>query len=221
LVDLHTHTTFSDGELIPSELARRAQVKGLRYLAITDHGDMSNLDIIIPAMVKVAVQLNEALEGIQVIPGIELTHVPPEEIPSLIIEARGLGAKVVVVHGETIVEPVAPGTNRAAIDGGADILAHPGLLTEEEAAQAALRGVALEVSGRKGHSFTNGHVVRMAKKVGAVLVFNTDAHGPQDLMDTDMALRVLMGAGLDHEETLKVLFGGERLAKKLGGWQDG
>ncbi|RLD98934.1 MAG: PHP domain-containing protein, partial [Aquificota bacterium] len=26
MVDLHTHTTFSDGELIPSELVRRAQV---------------------------------------------------------------------------------------------------------------------------------------------------------------------------------------------------
>ena len=221
MVDLHTHTTFSDGELIPSELARRAQVKGLRYLAITDHGDMSNLDIIIPAMVKVAVQLNEALEGIQVIPGIELTHVPPGKIPSLIIEARGLGAKVVVVHGETIVEPVAPGTNRAAIEGGADILAHPGLLTEEEAAQAALKGVALEVSGRKGHSLTNGYVVRMAKKVGATLVFNTDAHGPQDLMDRNTALKVLMGAGLDYEESLEVIFEGEKLAKKLGGWQDG
>ncbi len=217
MVDLHTHTTFSDGELIPSELVRRAQVKGLRYLAITDHGDLSNLDIIIPAMVKVAAQLNETMEGIRVLPGIELTHVPPREIPFLVVEARGLGAKVVVVHGETIVEPVAPGTNRAAIDGGADILAHPGLLTEEEATQAALKGVALEVSGRKGHSFTNGHVVRMAKKVGAALVFNTDAHGPQDLMGRDMALRVLMGTGMDHEGALEVLFVGEKLAKKLGG----
>ncbi len=221
MVDLHTHTTFSDGVLIPSELCRRAQVKGLRYLGITDHGDCSNIEIIIPAMVRLAERLNETMGGLRVIPGIELTHVPPSDIPSLIAESRDLGAKVVVVHGETIVEPVAPGTNMAAIEGGADILAHPGLITEEEALEAAKRGVALELSGRKGHSFTNGHVVQMARRVGAVLVFNTDAHEPGDLMDRETALRVLMGAGMSREEALEVLEMGERLAKRLGGWQDG
>ena len=50
------------------------------------------------------------------------------------------------MHGETICEPVAPGTNRAAIEAGVDILAHPGLITEEEARLAASKGVLLEVS---------------------------------------------------------------------------
>jgi len=217
VVDLHTHTTFSDGDLIPSELVRRAQVRGVRYLGITDHGDLSNLEIIVPAMVRVAHQLNGVLEGIRVIPGIELTHVPPSEIPPMVEKARALGAQVVVVHGETLVEPVAPGTNEAAIEGGADILAHPGLITEREVSLAAERGVYLELSARKGHCLANGHVARLAMGLGAPLILNTDAHGPGDLIDREEALGVLLGAGLSREEALEVLSLGEALAKRLLG----
>ena len=39
--DLHTHTVFSDGELIPAELVRRAMVLGHDVIAITDHVDMT------------------------------------------------------------------------------------------------------------------------------------------------------------------------------------
>ena len=46
MIDLHTHTLYSDGELIPAELWRRAQVKGYRYLAITDHVDASNFEVV-------------------------------------------------------------------------------------------------------------------------------------------------------------------------------
>ena len=36
---LHTYTIFSDGELLPAELARRAKVAGYRAIAITNHAD--------------------------------------------------------------------------------------------------------------------------------------------------------------------------------------
>ena len=44
MIDLHTHSILSDGELLPSELARRAQVEGYRIIGISDHADPSNLD---------------------------------------------------------------------------------------------------------------------------------------------------------------------------------
>ena len=45
-IDLHTHSIFSDGELLPSEIARRACVLGHQAVAITDHVDASNLDCV-------------------------------------------------------------------------------------------------------------------------------------------------------------------------------
>ncbi|MDX9710477.1 MAG: histidinol phosphate phosphatase domain-containing protein [Trichloromonas sp.] len=216
MIDLHTHTVFSDGELIPFELARRAAVAGYRALAITDHGDFSNLDLIIPRLSRIAQDLGKSL-GLAVIPGIELTHIPPSMIAEAAAEARSLGAKLVVLHGETIVEPVAPGTNRAAIEAGVDILSHPGLLTAEEAALAAQGGVCLEITTRKGHSLTNGHVTKMALAAGARLVINNDAHAPGDLLSLEMTRKIALGAGLSEAQFEQCRSNSEELVFKTVG----
>jgi len=206
MIDLHTHTTFSDGAFIPAELIRRLAVSGHKGVAITDHGDPSNIEIIIPRVARACREVGE-LFGVRAVPGIELTHVPPEIIAKLTIEARKLGAKIVVMHGESPVEPVAPGTNIAAIEAGVDILAHPGLITEKEAKLAAKAGVTLEISARKGHSLCNGHVAMMARKTGAKLVINSDGHAPGDFLTPDFRYRVGRGAGLteaEYKKTAKV-----------------
>ena len=136
MIDLHTHSLLSDGALLPTELIRRAAVKGYRAIGITDHADISNLDFIVPRLVNVCRKVNEAWD-IQAIPGVELTHIPPKDFPDMTDQARSLGARLVVGHGQTLAEPVAEGTNRAAIDAGVDILAHPGLISPEDAALAA------------------------------------------------------------------------------------
>lgn len=214
MIDLHTHSIFSDGELIPSELVQRAKAKGYRAIAITDHGDESNIDFIVPRIVNASMNLAKAHDML-VLGGIEITHVPPKMIGSLVKEARRLGARIVVVHGETLVEPVPAGTNRAAVEAGADILAHPGLITEEDVSLAARRGVFLEISARKGHSLTNGHVARLARIYGVSLVLNTDAHTPDDLITREEAVKIARGAGLDTDEALALLKSGEELARKL------
>lgn len=199
MIDLHTHSIFSDGVLIPSELARRAEVAGLTGIAITDHGDLSNIDFIIPRVVAIAGELNKIM-NLKVIPGIEITHVPPELFPKTAAKARDLGAKIIVAHGETLAEPVAPGTNRAALDSDIDILAHPGLILEEDVLKAKEKGILLEISARKGHSLANGHVARLAQKVGAKMVINTDSHEPGDLISQTTARRIVCGAGLTEQD---------------------
>ena len=199
MIDLHTHSLFSDGELLPSELVRRAYVIGCQAVAITDHADSSNLDWVIPRMVQVCRDL-KAHWQVRAIPGVELTHIPPDLISPLTVRARTLGAQIVLVHGETIVEPVPPGTNQQAIAAGVDILAHPGLIAEEEVVLAREKEVFLEITARKGHSLTNGHVARLAKKVGASLVLNTDTHAPDDLISQEYALKIVLGAGLTNED---------------------
>lgn len=199
MIDLHTHTIFSDGVLVPAELAQRARVQGYRALAFTDHVDFSNLDFVLPRLITICTALAGELEII-LLPGVELTHVPPALIGGCVERARSLGAAIVVVHGETLIEPVAPGTNRAALEAGVDILAHPGLISLEDVKLAARKGVFLEITTRRGHALTNGHVARLARQTGAKLLLNNDAHTPGDLVTLEMAEKIALGAGLDTEE---------------------
>lgn len=203
MIDLHSHTFFSDGALVPAEHVRRVEVLGYQAIAITDHADSSNIHLLIPALIKAAQDLNP-VNATQLIVGVELTHVPPPLIAPLAKQSRALGAQLIVVHGETPVEPVIAGTNRAALEADIDLLAHPGFITEEEAQLAAKNNILLELSGRKGHSLTNGHVVRMAERTGARLAINADAHGPGDFLTAEMAEKVGMGAGLSRERYLEI-----------------
>ncbi|MGA1845903.1 histidinol phosphate phosphatase domain-containing protein [Deferribacter abyssi] len=197
-VDLHTHTTFSDGVLIPAELVRRAKVLGYSGIAITDHADSSNYMLIIENLLRFKDHINSSSK-FKVIVGVELTHVLPSQIEKLTFLSRKAGADIVLVHGETIVEPVDEDTNRAAIDACVDILAHPGLITEELVKKAKDNDVYLEVTTRKGHSLTNAHVIKLALKYGANLVINNDFHTPGDFFSVDMLSKTLLGAGLQKE----------------------
>jgi putative hydrolase len=199
-IDFHTHSLLSDGVLLPSELLRRVAALNYAALAISDHADAGNLAAVIAALQRVRDEQPHDFST-KLLVGIELTHVAPASIDPLARRAKALGAEVVVVHGETIVEPVAPGTNSAAIASPAvDILAHPGFLTLEEARRAAARGCFIEITTRQGHSLTNGHVARICREAGAPMVVDSDAHTPSDLVSFEFAHQVAAGAGLTAEE---------------------
>ncbi len=212
MIDLHMHTVFSDGELIPAELTRRAEAMGHKAIAITDHVDQSNVEHVAESIVRFCAEDRHA---IKVLPGVEITHVTPGRIADVAKRARAAGAKIIVVHGETIVEPVEPGTNDAAIDAGITILAHPGLITAAVAKKAAAAGVFLEISGRSGHGFSNGHVARTALEAGAKMVFDTDSHSPRDLMDRAMAMKVMLSAGLTNALAEEIFINSQRLVEGL------
>lgn len=204
IYDFHTHTTLSDGQLSPLELVRRALVNGYHAMAITDHAALGSLD-------RFAYELGRDCElarqrwGITAFPGVELTHVPAEAINEAARAAKAAGAWIVVVHGETVTEPVEPGTNLAAVSSPhVDVLAHPGLITEEVAALAARNGVFLEISARRGHSAANGHVVKVARRAGAQLIVDSDHHD-LDLLTTERARAVALGAGLEEADLDEVL----------------
>jgi histidinol phosphatase-like PHP family hydrolase len=217
MYDFHTHTFLSDGVLAPVELIRRAHHAGYRVIAVTDHVGPGNLELVLNTLIKDC-EAASARWDILALPGVEITHVPKEDIAPMAREARYAGAKVVNVHGETVTEPVEPGTNLSAVRSKAiDVLAHPGLITPDEARIAADNGVFLEVSARKGHAFANGHVVRMARAAGARMVLDSDAHAPEDLLTREFAMTVALGAGLKHDEAMALLDNGPRdLLAKIG-----
>jgi histidinol phosphatase-like PHP family hydrolase len=179
-------------------------VQGYRGLAICDHCDQSNYEEVARRVRQFCERGRGHYGQMQLLAGCELTHVPPEQIREYVEAARQAGAQVVIVHGETLVEPVAPGTNRAAIEAGADVLAHPGLVDGADVELAAENRVLLELSGRKGHSFTNGHVARLASECGADLSFGSDGHQPGDYPTGEKARLILRGAGLNEAEVDRV-----------------
>lgn len=213
MIDLHTHSLYSDGELLPAEVLRRVTVLGYRYIAITDHVDASNFDLVLDRLRRAATSLNQVSTTV-LIPGVEFTHIPPSQIASLVNQARSLGAALIVVHGETLAEPVAPGTNRAALEADIDILAHPGLLTRADAELAHERGIMLEISARPGHSLANGHVATLARQVKAKLILNTDAHSPRNYITRERAYQIGQGAGLTLDECHQMLANSEALARR-------
>ncbi|AXV38415.1 MAG: histidinol phosphate phosphatase domain-containing protein [Methanobacteriaceae archaeon] len=203
-IDLHTHSLFSDGELLPSEIARRAHVLNHQAVAITDHVDASNIDCV-ERIINAVYDIQDNWD-IVVVPGVEITHTPTQVICKLANRARKLGAEIIIVHGETLAEPVIEGTNLNAVNcPEVDILAHPGLITIEEAEIACDNDIALELSARRGHCLANGYVADVAMEVGANLVLDTDTHSPSDLISYETAHKIALGAGLKGKDIEKVL----------------
>ena len=66
MLELHCHTTYSDGTLTPTELVTAAAASGVRALAITDHDTMSGWDEAFAAA---------SLYNLEIVPGLELSTV--------------------------------------------------------------------------------------------------------------------------------------------------
>lgn len=214
MIDLHMHSLMSDGVLLPSELARRAEEKGYVCMALTDHVDESNFEMVITSSIRFCKAISNLMK-IRVIPGCEITHVPPQDINRLAKECRKLGAKIIVVHGETPVEPVKEGTNIAGLESDIDILAHPGLLTEDEAKIAAKKNIAIEITTRQGHSLGNGNVARLWEKYRFPVILNTDTHTPDNLVTVEFAKKVLLCAGIKIEEVEDIFKTSLKIAKRF------
>lgn len=205
-IEFHSHSILSDGQLLPAALIREAEIRNHAALAITDHVDASNLKNVVTTLCQFAKEMKGKLSLI-FIPGVEVSYIKPEYFKDYCRQARRLGAKLIVVHGESPVEPVYPGTNHAAVSekGLVDILAHPGYITDEDAQLAALNGVFLELTARRGHKNGNEHVARMAKKYGAKLIVDTDCHNETDLITQEQAFALCQAAGLSDSEALTAI----------------
>lgn len=205
LYDFHTHTFHSDGILSPIELIRRAFVTGYAAIAITDHVALGSLGRVIKE-ISDDCALARAYWNILAIPGVELTHLPPQAISEVAAKAKEMGAWLVIVHGETAVEPVEKGTNLAAVQSPyVDILAHPGLITPEEATLAAQNDIFIELTTRRGHSAANDHVALVSQDAKAKLLVNSDAHYENDLLTPALVKTILDEANFGDQQRKKIL----------------
>lgn len=199
-IDFHIHTFHSDGVMLPSEAVTKAIQLNHKAIALTDHADDSNIEELIYNF-KSFLKMTPP-DQIEVIIGVELSYIYPEEIEKLAIKARELGAQVVLVHGESPLEQFGQEINQASLeaqDGLIDIIAHPGFITQEQAQLAAQKNIYLELTSRKGHCLANGHIAKMAQLENAKMLINTDAHAGGDLINFEFSTIVARGAGLNEE----------------------
>jgi histidinol phosphatase-like PHP family hydrolase len=218
IIDFHTHTQLSDGVLLPAEHVRHALINGYGIIGIADHVDAATIESVLKTTILLRNETEKYLEDeIQILANVELTHIPPGQFEPLTVLARGMGAEIVIAHGETLAESVYPGTNHAAIEARVDILAHPGLITEEEAGLAKEYGIYLEITQKWGHNISNGHVAKIAKRTGAKLIISSDAHSNRDMLSNKRIIDVCLGAGLDEEDLKIILNNNRELAEKILG----
>ncbi|HUY97679.1 MAG TPA: histidinol phosphate phosphatase domain-containing protein [Verrucomicrobiae bacterium] len=207
LFDFHTHTTISDGAADPLTMARRCVANGYDAYVCSDHVDETSVAQRVPQIVAACAEVARALE-LPAIPAVEITRVAPERVAWVAAQARRLGARLVVVHGETLGDHPQPGLNLAAVRcPDVDILGHPGLITEAAAAAARATGVHLEVTAAPIHAMTNGHVVRIALAEGAPLLLDSDAHRPDGLLTPARAEQLLLGSGLRPDQVAAIRAG--------------
>jgi len=218
MYNLHCHTLLSDGCLLPSEVAMRYLSAGYRAIAITDHADYSNIDSVVSAALRFCLHWPKSVP-IRVLPGVELTHLPPQQFAPLARYCRKQGIKVIIAHGQTVCEPVIKGTNLAALEADIDILAHPGFIADSEVRIAAKKKIFLEVTSRKGHSSTNDYVVERALKFKAPLILNNDSHSPEDIITPAQLIHIGRKAGLLQKEITRIFCETESFIKKREGRQ--
>ena len=197
--DLHTHTSWSDGNNSIEELVAAAEAFGHEYLCISDHATG-------PGMVGgVGVEDDELLEQLEeieridaaveidVFAGVEANVDAEGEISVRddVLEALDL---VVASPHSALDQGYDEATDRlvaAVSNPHVDVLGHPTgrLLNRRQglefsirdvAAAAAASGTALEVNANPHRLDLNGGMVRASIEEGATIAINTDAHSPTE-----------------------------------------
>lgn len=227
MMDFHIVINAYDGSVGMRAAAalRYASLAGIRFAGLvlqSDGTDFSGVDPLVRQVRRLSLYAN-----VEARVGVELCHVPPALLPSVIREARIAGAELVMVYGETLADQVETGTNFAAIGAGVDVLAHPGLIDEQAAAFAAEKGVALEFTSCPRHALTNAHTAAMALRFGCPLVRGSAASCAAEITTRTAWPLVIRGADVfgalqEKSNLLELLQKSENnLVRRLMAFQQG
>ena len=198
--DLHTHTTWSDGNNTIEEMVAAAEEQGYEYYAVADHAEgpgivsemgLNNEEIL--EQVEEIRRVNEEYE-IEVLAGIEANIDADGDIGLSTEVIDALDVIVASPHSalgqdlETATERLLRAIENPAVD----VLGHPSgrMLNQREGlefdprelgAAAAEAGTALEVNANPRRLDLWGSAVQAAIEEGATIAVNTDSHRPATL----------------------------------------
>ena len=218
--DLHMHTTATDGRADVETMAAAARAAGLEYIAITDHSRaiaMANgLDETATlAHARAIRQLNDRLEGIAVLAGIEC-DIRADGTMDLAEDCLAeLDLVIASVHSALNQEPerMTDRLLRAIACRWVDVLAHPTgrLILKREPSRfdtdrvftaAAAAGVAIEINSQVDRLDLDDVLARAARDRGVKIVIDSDAHSPAALANVRWGISVARRGWIQPEDVL-------------------
>ena len=218
--DLHMHTTATDGRADAEAMAVAARAAGLDYIAITDHSQalaMANgLDEPRALAHALAVrQLNERLEGITVLAGIECDIRADGSMDLADDCLAELDIVIASVHSALNQDPerMTDRLLRAIACPWVDVLAHPTgrLIMKREPSRfdidrvfsaAAAAGVAIEINSQVDRLDLDDVHARIARDRGVKIIIDSDAHSPAALANVRWGVSVARRAWIQAEDVL-------------------
>jgi DNA polymerase (family 10) len=218
--DLHMHTTATDGRADVETMAGAARAAGLEYIAITDHSRaiaMANgLDETATlAHARLIRQLNDRLEGITLLAGIECDIRADGSMDLADDCLAELDIVLASVHSALNQEPerMTERLLKAISCRWVDVLAHPTgrlILKREPArfdtdrvfAAAATAGVAIEINSQVDRLDLDDVLARSARDRGVKIVIDSDAHSPAALANVRWGISVARRAWIQPEDVL-------------------
>ncbi len=197
--DLHAHTTATDGRLSLEEIAQAAEQRGYEYIAITDHSKHVTMVHGLNAErllqeIKEIDRLNQKLEGIVLLKGIELDILEDGtlDLPNDVLKHLDLTVCSIHYKFNLSREKQTERIIRAMDNPYFNILGHPtGRLINERRPYevdieriikaARERGCFLEINAHPDRLDLNDIYCKMAKDMGVKIAISTDAHSLKQL----------------------------------------
>jgi 3',5'-nucleoside bisphosphate phosphatase len=217
-VDLHLHTTHSDGRWGPRRVVEEAAARGIAAVAVTDHDVLGGLD-------DAASAADE--HGIAFVPGVELTadwggrtvHILGHGIDPSNAGLRGALARAeremglhvarvlaALAGAGTPIEPAALEKYRVKYAGGATLVL--AMVEQGVLRRAADPGALLRLAGREPRAYTAAEAIALVHGAGglASLAHPVTVRKDRPLLD-DRDLAPLVDAGLDGIEAWQIVHG--------------
>jgi DNA polymerase (family 10) len=236
--DLHMHTNATDGRDTIRQMAEAAILRGLTYIAITDHSKnlaMTNgLDDAralahVKRIREADAELQQELEGrIRILPGIEVDILAEGQLDLDDSTLAQMDIVVASVHSrfDQPIEQMTDRILRAIENPHTRILGHPTgrkVLKREAYAvhidtvlkRAAELGVAVEHNASPARSDLNDLNLRLAKQHGCKIVVDTDAHATEELDQMRYGITQLRRAWLTKADILNTQPTAEALLSQL------
>ena len=214
--DFQMHSTWSDGGVAIERLARACMSRGYTHLAVTDHAKGPPIprgltSETIGQQHEEIDRLNRALDGFRVLKGIEANLRPDGGVDvsdedraafDLVLAAPHAHLRTTENQTRRLVRAVrTPGIHILAHPRGRKVGARAGIVAdwEEVFGAAAARKVAIEIDGDPARQDLDHVLARRALAAGCIFALDSDAHRPEQLVYSEIAIAHARLAGIPAE----------------------